>query len=184
MNSLLEILGASVIGSLVILALITSLFTASDANFSLERELTVQKFTSVVADIIDADLGKCGLGVGDSTSAIVTADSTQLLFLTDIDGNDTIDSVHYYIQPGTDVHGNAITVLKRRVSADAGDGASLGTITIHFTFFDAAGNETAEAGSIKSVETRLMLRDYIENNGEYAHGFIQWRRHLKNIKNV
>ncbi|KPK92652.1 hypothetical protein AMJ80_06490, partial [bacterium SM23_31] len=126
MNSLLEILGASVIGSLLILALITSLFTASDTNFLLGRDLAVQKSTAIVADIIDMDLGKCGLGLEDSTNAIVTADSTQLLFLSDIDGNGTVDSVYYYMQAGTDMDGNAITVLKRRASTEAGEGASFG----------------------------------------------------------
>src|SRR3989304_10023881 len=95
MSTLLDLLGASVIGAMVILVMLNLNIYSSNMKFSSDSELRLQQNAKTLADIISYDLRK--IGFKQSGLALITAQPKKISFYADIDLNGVVDVVTYQL---------------------------------------------------------------------------------------
>ena len=183
MNTLIEIFGSTLIGSLLILAILTSFYTVFETQFSLSRSLVVQNKATALAEIISSDIHKTGMNIPDSLDAIVEADSARFTFLLNPYGAASVDTVRYFQEERTGNNGNPIPVILRTSVNDTDNLLSVDYSKMILIYFDSSGSETLIKDDIRSVEISLLVEDFIENNNERSRDFRQWRIYLANIIN-
>lgn len=171
------------IGSLLILAILTSFYTISDAQFFLSRSLVVQNKATILADIISSDVHRAGMNVPDSLDAIVEADSARFTFLAKPYGAATADTVRYFQEERTGNNGEQIPVILRTSVIDTDNMLSVDYSKMILIYFDSSGSETLTKDNIRSVEISLIVEDFIENSNGRSRDFRQWRIYLANIIN-
>jgi hypothetical protein len=93
MWSLLDIIGASALGGVVILLVISLNLQMNSLSTEIILNNLSQSNTSVTTEIVKYDFYKIGYKV--SGDKISLADSTEIKFFSDIDDNNTIDTVYY-----------------------------------------------------------------------------------------
>ena len=171
MNTILDILGASVIGGLIMLTLIMSLTAVTDTNVLLTRELAVQQRIGTIETMLLHDLYSAGRGVPDTSCAVLTADSAEFIFIGDENCDSIIDTIRY-----------ANTVASGRSKIVRRAGEYLGDGGISFTYYTSVGAVTSSPSAVRSVGVSIRLQDDIEINGERAGAFLQRRVYLRNIR--
>ena len=107
MGQLLDILGATIIGGFVLLMIVSSNLDISEYSTELLISTITQSDAVECVNIIEFDLYKIGYGVDGKK--IVTADSNQIKYYTDLtspafpEGNGTKDSIIYYFDKSAPV---------------------------------------------------------------------------------
>jgi len=183
MNSLIEIAGSTLIGSLLIVAVLTSFYAVSDAQFSLGRSLVMLNKTAVLTDIISSDIHKTGMNIPDSLDAIVEADSMRFTFLTQSDGAVSADTVRYFHEERPGHNGELVSVLLRTSVDDTDNKLSVDFCRMKLAYFDSTGSETLIKENIRSVEVSLFVEDFLVFNNDRSRDFRQWKMYLANIIN-
>lgn len=184
MNTMLDISGSVIIGGLLILSLLALVYAVSDAQLSLGRSLAVQNQSSMLEDVITADLLSAGYAVPDSLSAIVAADTNRIVFLADVNGDAAFDTISYYASQTTGSNGEEINTVNRLLSSDPGNPWVFRFSTIDFTFYDRHGIETDSVSAVVSVEVVLKTGDSAQYNSGNAMAILQWRTYLTNAQKI
>ena len=193
-STLIDILGATVIGGLLLLILFRVNDTAMQNTFLYAGELIVQEGLVEAVSIIESDFRKMGYcerweAMPDPTNAIIFADTNKISFLTDLPtalgetGDGVIDTLHYYI--GT-VQELAATdnpydrLLYRVVNSNIPISSNIGITNFKLTYFDSFGNriptpiQNTSTGSIKTIQIDLELQAIYAYNELYNSVF--WRQ--------
>lgn len=107
MWSLLDVVGASAIGGMVILMVITINLQMNSLSSEIVENNLVQSRLTSSAEVFKYDLYK--IGYRATGSIISVADSTQIQFLADINNDSNVDTVYYYfVPPIQDTSGAAV----------------------------------------------------------------------------
>ncbi len=181
MNTLLEIAGTWIIGSLLILSMMTLLFGTMDAQSELVSSVATHDRLLTVADIINADIRIAGIGVPDSIDTVIAADSTQFMFLGDIDNNGTPDTLSYFVRSVLGAYGDTLSFIMRRIGSNSGNEESMGKASVSFSYFNAEGSPTASLSDIRSVTTQMRAFDMISTQESKIRASLQWQTYLVNI---
>jgi len=183
MNILLDILGASVIGAMVILVMLNLNIYSSNIKFSSDSELQLQQNAKTLADILSYDLRK--IGYGKKGTAIITAQPKKISFYSDIDLSGSIDIVTYQLSDSLAVMSTPNPkdkILYRIVNNDTSKGPSLGLVDMNFNYFNDQGMTTASLDSVKYinaeffVESSNMVKD---SKGNSRYLFTYWELTIK-----
>jgi hypothetical protein len=174
MNTILDILGASVIGGLVVLTLMVSLNNTAETNRALSRNLSLQQCVGTIEELFLYDTATAGRGVPDSVCSIINADSDRFVFIGDETMDEVIDTIAYY----TEYAGNDTLI---RCRTGSGQIITLGEGKVQFRYYDTCGRVTISLPAIRSVDITLCLRDILESFGNRSRAFLQKRIHLRNI---
>ena len=173
MNVILDLMGSTIIGGLIISMMINFNVFQSNASFSSDSELQLQQNAKTLAEILNYDLRKVGYGC--SSAAIVVADSEKFSFYSDIDKNGTVDQITYTISDTS----NASTttnpedvILYRIVNNDTSKGPSLGLTKLKFSYLDGLGSETTTFSDIKYIHAEMWIKSIEPVQGEYI--FTYW----------
>lgn len=172
MNTMLDLLGATIIGGIIFL-LIFNLNTYSSKNeYSSETDLSLQKNAKTLADIIENDLRKVGYHY--DRNSIVTAEPQKFSFYSDIDSNGTIDSVTLTTSDSTllsETPNPSDRIYYRIINGDTLKGASLGLTKLLFSYKNEFGNNTTAPDSIKYIEAQIWLASPAKIDSDYAKTF-------------
>lgn len=171
MGSLLDIIGSLLIFGLVLLmTLQLNVFTLEKNTQSAFRTMNQETISGSesytgLGGILEGDLAK--IGVGDTVSpSVMIADSTQLKFRGDLDGNGAVDSLRYYVTTPASIPAGGNPNLKyfyRRQNAESGSAGWYGVSSVKFLYLDNMGRTiptpvAANAlSSIRSVRVKLMV---------------------------
>jgi hypothetical protein len=157
-TSLIDIIGSTIIGGLLLLILIRMNATALQNNFDYTGEKIVQQNLVEVVQLIEYDFRKIGYcrdqtKIPKQSMAILHADSTSITFQTDLPiitspisdlqyGNSIVDTVHYYLGSTSELSSTPNPndrVLYRVVNHNPALGASLGVTKFKLTYYDPTG---------------------------------------------
>ena len=94
MQELVKLIGASVIGGIVILSILMLNINMKSSSDSFIQSTYNQYSLITASQIVEYDFYK--LGYSSSGTAIIQADSNSVKFLSDIDNTGTVDTVAYY----------------------------------------------------------------------------------------
>jgi hypothetical protein len=193
-STLLDILGSTIIGGLLLLILFRINDTAVQNTFLYAGELIVQEGLVEAVSIIEYDFRKMGYcenweSMPDPTNAIIFADSTRISFLTDLPtaygatGDGVIDTLHYYTGPTSELASTDNPndrLLYRVVNSEVPKSSNIGITNFKLTFFDSFGHKiptpiyAASTGSINTIQIDLELQTVYAYDQLYNSVF--WRQ--------
>ncbi len=181
MAVLVDILGSSFIGGLVLLLILKLNLFASSNGVSSDNELKLQQNAKTLAEIINYDFRK--IGYLYSGTAISIAEPEHIKFYADIDRNNTVDEVEYYVSDSTKATGTENPrdiILYRKVNGVEQGGPSLGLTKIKFTYLDVNNNPTTVLSAIKYIKVELWVESTIREmdsqfvNPKHPYLFTYW----------
>lgn len=188
MNTLLDIFGSVVIAALLFMLITKLNLFSSQISYTSDSELKVIQNTKTLAEIIDHDFRKVGYRV--SGTAILTANSKNFKFKSDINRDGIVDEVEYSVSKPEDVAGTENSkdiILYRRVNSDVIGGPSLGLIDIKFTYLNKDYTETSTLSEICYIKTEMLVEgteatpDAFSNNSSYSKTYWEFTINPRNL---
>jgi hypothetical protein len=182
MNILLDILGASLIGGLVLLLVVNLNAYSTVVKFSSDADLRLQQNAKTIAEIIDDDLRKIGFKY--SGTAITQADSNRISFYGDINNDGTIDQVTYYLGNKEDASYTPNPndrVYYRIVNNDTIGGPTLGLTDLRFSYMNSKEQITANPDSIRYVKAEIWVETIQPVDGKYPFTYWEMTINPRNI---
>ncbi len=173
MGFLLDILGSTIAGGLVILTLIQFNFTTTEMKNEFQSTYTIQSGINEVSEVIEFDFYKAGFRV-PHLDVFITAKDTSVKYLADLFNDGSIDTVQYYLglpsQASSTDNPNDRPLFRK---LNSGSASSIGLVSeFNITYFDstrtqisaATLNTTNGRRLIKSVSCDIIIESQWENN--------------------
>lgn len=184
MNTYWDIIGSLVISSLFMI----TLFTFHN-NLLQERSMSnlwiiTQEDARSLSDVIEYDLRKIGYRVPKGNCAFISADSTGISFLSDLDDNGVVDSVRFYASETSKVSStdNPDDMLFYRiVNGQSVPGSALGLTYFKVSYYDSAGVITDVLDKIREIEVEFNIESSMTVDRYYPFVFIKKKVKPKNI---
>lgn len=204
-SSILDILGSTLIGGMLLLILFRVNDATVENNFMYGGELIVQQNLVAVVELLEFDFRKIGYcedwsKLSNPLLYIISADSNSIKFRTDLDSDGNVDSLWYFTGPTSEltVTPNPRDRLLYRVeNNETPIGTNLGVTQFNMVYYDALGAKlavpVASPDLIQMIEINIRVEDvygYDTNNtgkddmDMYASAF--WRQirlAARNLKN-
>uniref|UniRef100_A0A832DGG5 Uncharacterized protein n=1 Tax=Ignavibacterium album TaxID=591197 RepID=A0A832DGG5_9BACT len=164
MSAILDIMGSTFIGGMILLLIIKLNLYSTSVSYSSDNELKLQQNAKTIAEILNYDLRK--VGYNHTGTAMLIADSTHMKFFADINapgtaGHGAVDVIEYFVLDSTNASGTSNTrdvVLVRVVNgSDSITGPSLGLVKLRFSYFNGSGVKTTALDSIKYIKTEFWV---------------------------
>ena len=195
-SSLLDILGSTIIGGLLLIILMRMNDSSVENNYFYSGEKIVQQNLVEVVKLLEYDLRKIGYCnnwqlMPMPSMAIIQADSNRITFLTDIPtlsdpyGNGVLDTMHYYLGPASELAATPNPydrLLYRVVDSQAPVGANLGITQFKLTYFSSNGDKiSAMPLSPPFGIAAIQIDISVENTAAYGDDYsadkrIIWRQ--------
>lgn len=197
-STLLDILGSTVIGGLLLMILLRMNDLSVQNNYLYSGEKIVQQNLVEVVKLIEYDFRKIGYcydwtKIPNQAMAIIGADSSGITFLTDIVnttsstdyGDGVIDTVHYYLGSTSEL---ALTpnpndrLLYRVINGETPKGSNLGVTQFRLTYFDASGDRidsfpASPPFGIASIQIDIAVENPTAYGNDYsADRRVIWRQ--------
>lgn len=183
---ILDILGSTIVGGILMLSLFRINDTAVENAYTGNGELMAQTSLATIVQILEYDFRKIGYcadwnKIPNPSQAIISADSTQIKFLTDVDFDGTVDSIRYYLGPTSELTNSPNPrdrYLYRVVNTEAPVGVNLGVTQFRLNFFNVIGNKLnfpiSQPGEIYTMQIDITVEDVDAYNKQYSTAF--WRQ--------
>ena len=178
MNMILDIMGSSLIASIMFLLILKLNIYADNAKFYSDNDLKLQQNAKTLAEIVNYDFRK--IGYNYEGTSIIAAQPKYIKFYADMNepgtpGYGTVDVIEYFLGDSTEVVAtpNPRDKILYRVEnyTDTLGGPSLGLIDIRFSYLNSRGLATTILDSIKYVKAELWVEPY-EQSVDYFTGQI------------
>jgi len=193
---LLDIIGSTVIGGILMMNLFQINNAAVENSYTGTGELIAQTNLATIVQILEFDVRKIGYcadweQIPIPTQAIISADSTGIDYLTDVDSDGIVDTMHYYLGPTSELLSTPNPrdrILYRVVNSEVPVGVNLGVTQFNLTFFDVIGNPISfpidVPGEIYTMQIDITVEDVAAYDEKYSTAF--WRQirlAAKNLRN-
>lgn len=182
MNTLLDILGSTLIGGLILMMVMNFNIFTTQTQVGSTAELMLQRNAKTIAEIINADFRKIGFKYNGT--AITQADSQKLVFYSDINNNNNIRLVEYVLGD-TSTASFSINpndrALFRIVGNDTIVVAPEGITNLRMLYRDENGVITNVLPDIRYVEIGIWLQSPYPINNEYLFTYWQMTINPRNI---
>jgi hypothetical protein len=192
MGSLLDIIGSTIIGGLLLIMALNLMDTTCQYFFSQNDDLIVQENLTALTQILEYDLRKMGFGVAEGLPVIYYADSTNLIYRGDITGDWIPDFIYYYLGNTSELNSTPNPndrFLYRKVNGSPFAGYKVGVVTLfYFNYLNQDGilvdiTNPANYQAVKMIRITLQVESsqvYGSNpnpqNYEYQRAFWQQTR--------
>ena len=185
-STLLDILGSIIIGGILLTIVFRLNGAATEKTYNNSGELSLQQNLSTIAQIIEHDFRKIGYcadwnKLPDPTKAILLADASGIKYLTDIEPDGNLDSIHYYLGPTSELLGTENPrdrILYRIVNGENPVQANLGVTQFYMVYYDALGDTVylpiANYGLISSIEINVTVENVAAYDTSYSKAY--WRQ--------
>jgi type II secretory pathway component PulJ len=189
-NVILDIIGSTIIGGILLLTLFRLADRATESTFNRPGDLTIQQNLTSVVKVIENDFRKVGYcakwqKIPDPTKAIIMGDTSKITFLTDSDkdGNrdGNVDTLSYYLGPTSELIYTANPrdrFLYRVINNEAPVKISLGVTQFKLTYYDAMKNIITPPVSSNSGVFTIQIDVAVENVESYNQKYssVFWRQ--------
>ena len=182
MNTLLDIVGSTIIAGIVFLLLVNLNTASTSAKFSSDTGLVLQQNAETLAQILDNDLRK--IGYKYNGTAIIKAEPKLISYYADIDTNGVMDKVTLTIGDSTEVTSTPNPhdkILYRTVDGVTYKGPSLNLTNLKFTYMNELGRITTVLDSIKYIKAEIWLQSPEKVDSTYLPTYWEITIHPRNI---
>ncbi len=184
-TTIIDILGSSVIGGLLLLILLRTNASAVQNTYLNGQDLVNQEDLTTVVEILQHDFRKIGYCKDwtkiDPRKAILSADSTSIKFLTDTQNNGKVDTLYYYLGPTSELSGTPNPqdrLLYRVKNNEVPKSSNLGITEFNLMYFDSFGDTLSfpitNLGKIASMQISVRVENPYAYNNIYKTAF--WRQ--------
>jgi hypothetical protein len=185
-STILDILGSTVVGGLLFLILLRLNDASAKNTYNYGGELITQQNLVEVVQLIEHDFRKIGFcknweKIPDPSQAILSADSSSITFLTDVDSDENVDTLKYFLGSANDLTATPNSrdkLLYRVVNNETPGGSNLGVTQFKLIYYDALGNQlvtpVATAGAINTMQINITIENTVAYDNEYSTSF--WRQ--------
>jgi len=195
-SSILDIIGAMLVGSMLFLILLRLNGTAVQYSYDFAGDSIVQKNLVEVVQLLEHDFRKIGYcedwtEIPDPTKSILLATQESIKFLTDTDSDGNVDTMFYYLGPASEL---TVTVnpddrlLYRVVNNDVPIGVNLGVTQFELEYFNALGDTLnfpiSVPAEIYTMQINISVQSTAAYDDNYSTAF--WRQirlAARNLKN-
>ncbi len=205
MDTIIDIIGSTIVGSLLILTVIAMNVSLSNAGSDTNVSVITQSDLTEIGDGITYDFYKIGFR---ASPAILVADTDRIEFRADFEKDGVPDTVYYYTARAQFASGenpNMIVLYRRQWNSATNTatttGASLGQTSFDLTYFDSTGNSIAipagglTAGThlddsllstIKSIKVRVMVESPNRMMSDTTYAGAYWEQFIspKNLRTL
>jgi hypothetical protein len=195
-STLLDIVGSMIVGGILLSITWRLNDAATSKTYNFSGELSLQQNLAAVAQIIEFDFRKIGYcsdwnKFPDPSQAIVYADTSEIIFLSDVNSDSNMDSIHYYLGPTSELSGTSNPrdrLLYRIINTENANSSNLGVTRFLLVYYDILGDEITPPitlpGLIASVEINLTVETVEAYNSEYSSAYWkQIRLAARNLRN-
>ena len=191
MNSILDIMGSTLIAGMVLFLMINLNLFSSQISYSSDAELTMQQNAKTLAEIMNYDFRKIGYNF-DGT-AILIAEEKRIKFVaglavTNPAGVGTVDTVEYFVEDSAGTSNSDEIVLTRVLNnKNPMAGPSLGLVKLKFSYEDSTGTLTTDLAKIKYIHTELWVKpvnranNFITGNKDSVFTYWEFKIYPRNI---
>ena len=178
MAQILDLVGSTIIGGLVLLMILTLNGYMENTAGVQTMNLSTQENLTALVGMIEYDFAKMGYRVSDSLK-IRVADSTRIVFKTDIDNNGVVDSISYSL----DLVLYAATqnprdrILYRALNNGTSTSINLGVTRFRLWYYDSLGNITTWRSKMRAVRLAIDLESTSSLDTVYTGAC--WERTIK-----
>lgn len=170
-STLLDILGSTLVGGMLFMILLRINDAAVENTYINGGELIIQSNLVEIVQLLEHDFRKIGYcktwnKIPDPTKAILYADSSNISFLTDVNNNGTVDTLHYYLGSDTTLANTSNPndrLLYRIVNNNPEIGANLGVTRFYLTYFDPLGDTIStpvlHPGEIHNMQIDIQVEN-------------------------
>ena len=185
-TTILDILASIIIGGILMMITWRLSDAATEKTYNNSGELSLQQNLATVAQILENDFRKIGYCADwnkfpDPSKAVVFADTSNIIYLTDIDLDSDMDSIRYYLGPTSELSATPNPrdrLLYRVLNHESPLASNLGVTQFKMAYFDALGDTIhppiTVAGSITSIEINLSVESVAAYDQKYSSAF--WRQ--------
>jgi hypothetical protein len=194
MNTMLDILGSTIIGGMLLLLVFKLNLFMSESGYSSDKELRLMQNTKTLAEIMNSDFRK--IGYNYEPTAIITAQTDRFKFVGDLEapgqaGNGVVDTVEYFLEDSTHVPGT--TNLKDKIlvrvlnNADTISGPSLGLVKLQFSYLDSVSTPTVDLSKIRYIKTEMWVEpeesvnNFVTGNNDSTFTYWEFTIYPRNI---
>lgn len=195
-STLIDLLGSTVIGGMLLLILLRVNDSAVKNTYTYGGELIVQQNLVDAVELLEYDFKKIGYcknwqAIPDPSKSILTADSNSISFLTDVDSDGNVDTLHYYTGSVDDLLSTPNPrdrILYRVVNSETPGGSNLGITQFKIRYYNSLGNElpcpVTVPGEINTMQIDIKVENYAAYDNEYSTIFWrQIRMAARNLRN-
>lgn len=185
-NVILDIIGSILIGGVLMLSIFRLHNSSTEDLYRGSGNLAAQTNLATVVQILETDFRRIGYcadwkQIPIPTDAIIDADSISIRYLTDVDKDGLVDTMHYYFDPVTDIPGTPNPrdrFLYRVVNNETPRGVNLGVTHFKMEFFNALGTKLSfpidDPREIYTMQIDITVEDVAAYNEKYQTIF--WRQ--------
>jgi len=195
-STLLDIVGSVIIGGLILLILFRLNNSATANLYNSYSEATVQQSIVSVVQVLESDFRKIGYckdwnKIPDPTKAILYADTSKFVFLTDIDNDGNVDTLDYYLGPTSALSNTPNPrdrFLYRVVNNETPRSANVGLTEFKITYYNSLGDTiktlplTSNTGQIHTIQIDVETQNSEAMDSTYVTSF--WRQIKLSAKNL
>ncbi len=194
MATVIDILGSSFIGGLILLIIMKMNLFMSNASYYSDNELQLQQNAKTLAEIINYDFRKIGYNV--SGTAILTAEQKKIKLIGDLEkpgdtGNGVVDTVEYYVLDSTFApetkNPRDIVLVRKLNNKSIIAGPTLGLVNLRFSYLDSLSTPTADLSKIRYIKTELWIEpsepinNFVTGNRDSVFTYWEFTIHPRNI---
>ncbi len=193
-STLLDILGSTIVGGLLLMILLRMNDTAVENNYLFSGEKIVQQNLVDLVQLIEYDFRKIGYcanwtSIPDPAKAILNATDTSITFLTDVavsqsnlEGDGNPDTLKYFLGSKSELTSTPNPndrILYRVVNNQPVKGSNLGVTQFKLTYYDALG-DTLKPSEMPSEPplgiSTIQIDVAVENPAAYGNDYSAEKR--------
>lgn len=195
-STLLDIVGSFMIGGFLLLILWSVNDAAVESTYVNAGELVIQRNLVEVVQLLEYDFRKIGFcddwtKIPDPSKAIIVAQPDSISFLTDVNSDGQVDTLHYFLGPLTELshtENPRDRMLYRVTNSKIPRGSNMGITEFELVYFDVLGDTIFQpiniTGEINSMQINIKIEDVAAYDTLYSSAF--WRQirlAARNLKN-
>ncbi|GAB4297124.1 MAG: hypothetical protein Kow0098_21020 [Ignavibacteriaceae bacterium] len=178
-TTILDILGSTIIGGLLILTLMRLQDNSVDQQITWGHDKILQDEISNLATTIEEDFRKMGYcadpsQIVDTTILIVFADTSSLKYRSDLDNNGTLEYIHYYLGPVSELSftpNPRDRILYRKINNEIPLIISNNITDLQFRYYDTFKNELSTPVSNTKLIEALQITFKVEDPDAYDEDY-------------
>jgi hypothetical protein len=185
-SDMIDLAGSMLIGGLMMLIIFRMSDSAAENVYNNGGELILQRNLAVTAEVLESDFRKIGYcfnwnKIPDPSKSILQADSTSIKFLTDIESDGDVDTIHYYLGLASALVQTANPrdrLLYRVINNETPAGINLGVTHFKLNYFNALGDTIYPPITIPSEIYTMEINITVENTEAYDQKYSSafWRQ--------
>jgi len=153
MTIFLDLIGSWVVRASMIAVMLGLTVNLNDALYTSTQAANNNGYVAVIDSVVYADVNDAGYNVSDLSTTFQVADSTDLKFYADINGDGVPETLEYSMTQQPD---STYNFYRTASNVNSGNPSLIGNVqSLVFHYYDSKGNQTSDLTKIKQIRVTV-----------------------------